>query len=89
MARAITYAIRVTSADGREVFLREGGIGVGPIRTFRMKETAERTAETIRRSGKYPSVTVIERSHGRQFPAAREAESGASVSAVSDGDDQI
>lgn len=67
MAKRITWAIRVTLTDGRVVFLRQGGIGRGPILTFREKARADTEAAALRerwRDGR--TVTVIERSHGRQ-----------------------
>ena len=65
--RAMTWAIRVTFANGRDAFVRHGGvIGRGPIATFYSREKAEEQATFIRQ-GMEPGdvVTVIERSHGR------------------------
>lgn len=85
MARPITYAIRVTRYDGRTVFVRDGRqLGKGPIATFRTREQADAQADYWR--GVMPHVEVIERSHGRQFPAAREARTdGSHADTVSDG----
>lgn len=71
MARAITWAIRVTFADGKEAFLRHGNvIGRGPIATFHSKAKADEQAAFIREGLDAGDVaTVIERSHGRQQPA--------------------
>lgn len=66
MARPITWAIRLTMADGRAVFVREGRqIGRGPIATFRHKESAECEADLWRARTRH-TVEVVERSHGRQ-----------------------
>lgn len=66
--RPITWAIRVTFADGREAFLRHGNvIGRGPIATFHSKEKADAQAAFLREGlDAGDVVTVIERSHGRQ-----------------------
>lgn len=67
MARPITWAIRVTLADGRTVFLRQGGvIGNGPIATYRSKAAADADADALRQRMDARDITVIERSHGRQ-----------------------
>lgn len=68
MARPITWAIRITFADGREAFLRHGGvIGRGPIVTFYTKEKADEQAAFIREGLDAGDVaTVIQRSRGRQ-----------------------
>lgn len=65
--RAMTWAIRVTDAEGRTSFVRSGGIGRGPIVSFRTKEQADAEAERL--SARLPGkvLTVIERSHGRAF----------------------
>lgn len=68
MARAMTWAIRATALDGREYFVRRGGlIGSGPIWTFRTNAEAVGVAEALRSRPEFRAVTVIERSHGRQF----------------------
>lgn len=66
--RSITWAIRVTFADGRSAFLRQGGItGHGAIRSFPSKEQAEAEAVVLRAAlDARDTVTVIERSHGRR-----------------------
>lgn len=64
----MSWAIRVTFANGKDAFLRLGGvIGRGPIATFHSKAKAEMEAAFIR-EGLYEGdvVTVIERSHGRK-----------------------
>jgi hypothetical protein len=68
MARAITWAIRVTFANGRDAFLREGDvIGRGPIATFRTKAKADEQAAFLREGlDAGDTIAVIERSHGRQ-----------------------
>lgn len=70
MSRAITWAIRVRFTDGRSTFLRQGGLtGRGSITPFREKETADIAAAFLRvELDAGDEVTVIERSHGRQFP---------------------
>jgi hypothetical protein len=67
MARAITWAVRVTFANGRDAFLRHGGvIGRGPIATYRTKAQAEDAAALLRVGlDAADTVIVIERSHGR------------------------
>lgn len=68
MARAITWAIRVTYADGKTALVRQGSVpGRGPIATFYTKAKADEQAAFIRQ-GMEPGdvVTVFERSHGRQ-----------------------
>lgn len=76
MAKAITWAIRITFANarGRSVFLREEGvIGRGSITTFRWKTQADEAAAVLRGMlGAGDRVAVIERSHGRQAVAAKE-----------------
>jgi hypothetical protein len=68
MARAITWAIRITLADGRDVFARGGGLGSGPITTYYTKAAADVAAEQLRRSLNHVrAVTVIERSHGKHW----------------------
>jgi len=63
----MTWAIRVAFPNGKEAFLRQGGvIGSGPIATFYSKEKAEAEAVVIRQQRLIDGVTVIERSHGRQ-----------------------
>lgn len=66
--RAITFAIRVTFADGRTAFIRQGGvIGKGPIATYRTKADADAEVLRISHGVDAPDVfTVIERSHGRR-----------------------
>lgn len=66
--RAISWAIRVTFANGRDAFVRSGGvIGRGPIATYRTKAQAESDAAFMREGlDAGDVVTVIERSHGRQ-----------------------
>lgn len=68
MSRAICYAIRVTFANGRDAFVRQGGvIGRGPIATFYSKAKAEEQAAFFREGlDAGDVVTVIERSHGRR-----------------------
>jgi hypothetical protein len=67
MARPITWAIRVTMPDGRMVFMRQSGaFGCGPIRSFRTKADADAEAELLRKRIAGGTVSVIERSHGRQ-----------------------
>lgn len=68
MARPITWAIRVTFHNGRDAFVRHGGvIGRGPIATFHSKAKAEEQARFICEGlDTGDVVTVIERSHGRQ-----------------------
>ena len=69
-----SWAIRVTFANGRDAFLRRGGvIGRGPIATFHSKEKAEEEAAFVREGcAAEDSVTVIERSHGRREFRVRE-----------------
>ena len=64
----MSWAIRVTYANGREAFLRHGGvIGRGPIVTFHSKAKADRDAACLRDGlDAGDIVTVIERSHGRR-----------------------
>lgn len=76
MARPITYAIRVTFANGRDAFVREGGvIGQGRIATYRTRALADADADFIRQGLDDGAVaTVIQRSHGRQAePPTRDA----------------
>jgi hypothetical protein len=67
MSRAISWAIRMTFANGRDAFLRHGGvIGRGPIVTFHSKAKADAQAAVLREGLEAGDVvTVIERSHGR------------------------
>lgn len=67
MTRPVCWAIRVTFANGKDAFLRHGGvIGRGPIVTFHSKAKAEREAAFVRHGcSSEDVVTVIERSHGR------------------------
>lgn len=69
----MTWAIRVTYTNGRDAFVRHGGvIGRGPIATFHSKAKAEEQAAFVREgldAGEL--VTVIERSHGRKDLGAR------------------
>lgn len=68
MARASTWAIRVTGAYGRGAFVRVGGVfGKGPIATFYSREKADAEAASVRASQPHNTVEVIERSHGRRF----------------------
>lgn len=83
MARAITWAIRITLSDGRDVFARRGGLGRGPIATYYTKAAADAAADDLRSILPH-AVTVIERSHGRQFPAAGEAQAPDSASLSND-----
>ncbi len=64
----MSWAIRVTFANGRDAFLRHGrGIGRGPIATYHSKAKAEEYASFVRDGlDAGDVVTVIERSHGRQ-----------------------
>ncbi len=64
----MSWAIRVTFANGKDAFLRHGWvIGRGPIATFHSKEKAEREAAFVREGlDAGDVVTVIERSHGRR-----------------------
>lgn len=66
--RAITWAIRVTFANGRHAFVRRGGvIGRGPIATYHTKAQADNEAAFLRIGlDAGDVVTVIERSHGRR-----------------------
>lgn len=66
--RPITWAIRVTFADGRVALLRQGGvIGRGPIASFHSKAKAEEHAAFLREGlDARDVVTVFERSHGRR-----------------------
>lgn len=65
--KSTSWAIRVTFANGRDAFLRHGGvIGRGPIVTFHSKAKAEQEAAFVREGcSSEDVVTVIERSHGR------------------------
>lgn len=64
--KTIQWAIRVMFADGRTAFLRRGGVGTGPIVTFRTKALADGQAAFLRQGlDAEDVVTVIERSHGR------------------------
>lgn len=83
--RAMSWAVRVTFADGRVAFLRRGGvIGHGPIATFYTKACADTEASFLREGlDAKDVVTVIERSHGRQAEALRgDREKRASPKAV-------
>lgn len=64
----MSWAIRVTFANGKDAFLRHGGvIGRGPIATFYSKAKAEEQAAFVREGLDAGDVaTVIERSHGRR-----------------------
>jgi hypothetical protein len=64
----VSWAIRVTFANGRDAFVRHGGvIGRGPIATFHSKAKAEAQAALFREGlDAGDVVTVIERSHGRR-----------------------
>jgi hypothetical protein len=64
----MSWAIRVTYANGRTAFLRHGGvIGRGPIVTFHSKAKADADAAFLRHGlDAGDVVTVIERSHGRR-----------------------
>lgn len=70
--RAITWAVRVTFANGREAFLRvrharEAPLGRGPIASFRLKSLADDAAARLVGTLEAGDVvTVIERSHGKQ-----------------------
>ncbi len=66
--RAMSWAIRVTYANGREAFLRRGARpGYGPIATFRTRRDAEDQAAFLREGlDARDVVTVIERSHGKR-----------------------
>jgi hypothetical protein len=73
--RAMSWAVRVTfAATGRDGFLRTrpgGVIGLGPVASFYSKAKAEDEAERVRKTlAAGDVVTVIERSHGRAFPAS-------------------
>jgi hypothetical protein len=86
MARPITYAIRLTLSDGRRSFVRRAsatGRG-GSIATFRTQAEAQLWADALH--GSYSNVEVFERSHGRQWPEAREASKADSVSTSNDGE---
>lgn len=65
--RAVTWAIRVTFANGQSAFLRHGGCpGAGAIVTFHSKARATEKAAFLREGLDAADViTVIERSHGR------------------------
>lgn len=65
MAKARTWAIRITFTEGPSVFERRGGVkGRGPILTFATQEAADAHAALIRKSLEPGDVaTVIERSH--------------------------
>ncbi len=64
----MSWAIRVTFANGKDAFLRHGGvIGRGPIATFHSKAKAEEEASFVREGLDTGDVVmVIERSHGRR-----------------------
>ena len=64
----MSWAIRVTLANGHDAFLRRGsGIGHGPIMTFHSKAKAEEEAAFVREGFSDEDVViVIERSHGRR-----------------------
>lgn len=67
--RSITWAVRLTFADGRKAFVRQGGrIGRGAIETFPVKSYADTAAGALRVRFGAQSAEVIERSHGRQWP---------------------
>ena len=68
----MSWAIRVTFANGKDAFLRHGGvIGRGPIATFHSKQKAEAEAAFIREGMDAGDVVaVIERSHGRRLDFA-------------------
>lgn len=72
--KAITWAIRVTFADGRTALLRHGGvIGRGPIATFRTKAKADAEAAFLSEGlDAHDTITVFERSHGRTAIATAE-----------------
>jgi hypothetical protein len=63
----ISWAIRVTFANGQTAFLRHGGvIGKGAIVSFHSKAKADAEAENVRNGLNEGDVlTVIMRSHGR------------------------
>lgn len=66
--RALTWAIRVTFADGRVALVRQGGvIGRGLVASFYSEAKANEQAAVFRQ-GVEPGavVTVFERSHGRR-----------------------
>lgn len=67
--RPISWAIRVTYANGGTAFMRHGGvIGRGPIATFYSKAKADAQAAFLREGLDAEDViAVIERSHGRNF----------------------
>jgi hypothetical protein len=68
MARAITWAIRLTATDGRTGFYRLGGVpGKGRIATFYSKDEANAAAASLREQPTSLKIDVIERSHGRRF----------------------
>ena len=64
----MSWAIRVTYANGREAFLRHGIVpGTGPIVTFHSKAKADAEAAIFRDNlNAGDAITVIERSHGRR-----------------------
>lgn len=64
----LSWAIRVTFANGREAFVRRGGvIGRGPIATYYTKAAAEDDVRFLREGFEADDViTIIERSHGRR-----------------------
>lgn len=68
----MSYAIRITFANGKEALLRHGGvIGRGPVATFHSKMVAEREAAFVREGcASEDTVTVFERSHGRRTKGA-------------------
>lgn len=71
MAR-LSWAIRITFANGRDAFLRHGGkVGHGPIATYYSKAKAEEQAAFVREGlDAGDVVTIIERSHGRNVSRA-------------------
>lgn len=71
--RAITWASRATFANGRTAFVRDGGVtGRGRITNYRTSAEAETQAIALRKVlAAGDVVTVIERSHGRQFAEKR------------------
>jgi hypothetical protein len=69
----MSWAIRVTFANGRDAYVRHGGvIGRGPIATFHAKAQAEAQAAFVREGlDARDVVMVVERSHGRREFGAR------------------
>lgn len=70
----MSWAIRVTFANGKDALLRHGGvIGKGPIATFYSKAKADEQAAFIKEGLDAGDViTVFERSHGRRDLAKRD-----------------